>query len=77
MARRRRHFVERAVDAITNLEFVLERLEMDVARPVLDRLIQDQIDETNDRSRVGFRFDVRRAFVTARLSLIRRLRLVA
>ena len=50
MPRRRRHFVKRAVDAITNFEFVFERLEMDVARAVLDRLIQDQIDEANDRA---------------------------
>ena len=41
MARRRRHFVERAIDAITNFEFVFERLEMNVARAVLDRLVQE------------------------------------
>ena len=50
MARRRRHFVKRAVDAITNFEFVFERLEMNVARAVLDRLVQDQIDKANDRA---------------------------
>ncbi len=66
MPRRRRHFVERAVDAVTNFEFVLERLEMDVARAVLDRLKQDQIDEANDRRGVRFRFDVDgAAFVAA------------
>ena len=59
MARRRRHFVKRAIDAVANFEFVLERLEMDVARPVLDRLIQDQIDEANDRRGVRFGFDTR------------------
>ena len=64
MARRRRHFVERAVDAVTDFELSLERLEMNVARPVLDRLIQDQIDEANDRGGVRFGFDIRdRRFV--------------
>ena len=58
VARRRRHFVQRAVDAITNFEFVLERLEMDVARAVLNRLEQDQIDKANDRRGVRFRFNV-------------------
>ena len=58
MARRRRHFVKRAVDPVADLEFVLEGLEMDVARPVLDRLIQNQIDEADDRRGVGFGFDV-------------------
>ena len=71
MARRRRHFVKRAVDAITNFEFVFERLEMDVARAVLDRLEQDQIDEANDRRGVRFRLDLcarsrRRAMSAAR-----------
>ena len=62
--RRRRHFVERAVHAVADFEFVLERLEMNVARPVLDRLVQDQIDEANDRRGVRFGFDIRdRRFV--------------
>ena len=60
MARRRRHFVKRAIDAVTNLEFVFERLEMDVARAILDRLVQDQIDEANDRRGVRFGFDIGR-----------------
>ena len=59
MPRRRRHFVKRAIDAVTNFEFVFERLEMDVARAVLNRLKQDQIDKANDRRGVRFRFDVR------------------
>ena len=57
MAGRRRHFVERAVDPITDFEFVFERFEMNVAGAILDRLEQDQIDEANDRRRVRFRFD--------------------
>ena len=67
MSRRRRHFVKRAVDAITNFEFVFERLEMNVARPVLDRLIQNQIDEANDRRGVCFGFDSARAIAFAQL----------
>src|SRR5437879_12894246 len=35
MSGRRRHFIERAVYPITDLEFVFERLEMNVARAVL------------------------------------------
>ena len=58
MPRRRRHFVERAVDAVADLELVLERLEVDVARAVLNRLEQDQIDEANDRRGVRFGFDI-------------------
>ena len=41
MTRRRRHFVKRAVHAVTNFEFVFERLEVNVARAVLDRLKQN------------------------------------
>src|SRR6185312_10913587 len=50
MTRRRRHFVERAVNAIANFEFIFEWLEMNIARSVLDRLIKDQIDKANDGS---------------------------
>ena len=65
MARRRRHFVKRAIHAITNFEFALEWLEMNVARAILDRLEHDQIDEPNDRRGVRLGFDVGRAFVVA------------
>ena len=58
MPRRRRHFVKRAIDPVTNFEFVFERLEMNVARAILDGLEQDQIDEANDRRGVRFRLDV-------------------
>ena len=76
MPRRRRHFVKRAVHAVTNFELVLERLEMNVARPVLDRLVQNQIDETNDRRRVRFRFDA--AAPSSRvIAALRRLRRAA
>ena len=65
MTRRRRHLIKRAIHAVTNLEFVFERLEVDVARPVLDRLEQDQVDEADDRSGVRFRLDGGSAFVRA------------
>jgi hypothetical protein len=38
MAGRGIHFVERAIDAVTDFEFVLEGLEVDVTRAVLDGL---------------------------------------
>ena len=56
MTRRRSHFVKRAIDAITDFEFVFEWFEMNVAGPVLDRLIQNQIDKANDRGSAGFCF---------------------
>ena len=66
MTRRRRHLIKGAVDAITDFEFVLKRLEMDVARTVLDRLIKDKIDKANDRGRVCLCFH-RSAIVFAQL----------
>src|SRR5437764_11661743 len=54
---RRRHFVKRAIDAVTDFEFVLERLEVNIARSVLDGLEQNQIYEANDRRRVRFGLD--------------------
>ncbi len=53
MLRRRRHFVKRAVHAVANLEFVLERLEVNVARPILHRLKQHQVHESDDGRFVG------------------------
>ena len=75
MSRRRRHFVECPVDTIADFEFVFERLEMNVAGPVLDRLVENQIDETDDRGGVCFGFypPVARRLGTA---LARRLRRV-
>ena len=74
MTRRRRHFVKRAIDAITDFEFVFERLEMNVAGPVLDRLIQNQIDEANDRGCAGFGFSSDRAIAFPQLHELARLR---
>ena len=59
MLRRGRHFVESAIDAVADLEFVLKRLEMDVARPVLNRLIENQVDEFDDGRGVGLIRQVR------------------
>src|SRR5437773_380811 len=56
MSRRWGHFIQRAIDAITDFEFVFEWLEMNVAGPVLNCLIQNQIDKANDRSGIGFCF---------------------
>ena len=53
MLGRRRHFVERAVHAVADLEFVFERFEMNVARAVLHRLEEDQVHEADDGRFVG------------------------
>ena len=56
MARRRRHFVKRAIYPIANFEFVFEWLKVNVARPIQDRLIKDQIDKADNGRciRLGF-----------------------
>src|SRR5437879_7101003 len=43
MLGRRRHFIQSAVHAIADFEFVLERLKVNVARAVLYRLIKHQV----------------------------------
>ena len=53
MLGRRRHFVERAVHAVADAEFRFKRLEMDVARAVLNGLLQDEVDELHDGRLVG------------------------
>ena len=53
MARRRGHFVEGAVHAVADLEFVLEGLEVDVAGPVLHGLVDHEIDEAHHGARIG------------------------
>ena len=67
MARRWRHFVKSTINAITDFELVFERLEMDVTRAILDRLKQNEINETNDRRRVRFGLDRCGAFIAADL----------
>ena len=51
----RRHLVERAVHAVADAEFILERLKVNIARPVLHRLLQHQIDEFDNRHLIGQR----------------------
>src|SRR3982750_1950381 len=71
MTGRGSHFIESAVDAVTNLKFVLEGFEVDVARAVLNRLEQNQINEANDRRGVSTGFYVGRgAFVFAQAQQI-------
>ena len=70
---RRGHLVERAVHAVADLEFVLERLEMDVAGPVLDGLVEDQIHVADDGRGVGLGLDVLQ-FRLALLAVFERLR---
>ena len=47
--RRRHHVVEDAVDAEANPELLLVRLDVDVARALLNRRHQHQVDEPDDR----------------------------
>ena len=51
--RRRLHFLEDAIDAKADAEFLLERLEVNVARAEAMRLDQEHRDHPDDR-RVGF-----------------------
>ena len=54
MAGRGSHLVERAVHPVADLELRLEGLEVNVARAVGNGLIEDEIDEADDRRGVGF-----------------------
>src|SRR5438445_12829267 len=67
MTWRRRHFVKGAVHAITDFEFVFEGLEVNVARAILDRLIENKIDKPNDRGCVRLRFNRSLAVAFAQL----------
>jgi hypothetical protein len=74
--RRRRHFIERAVHAVADLEVLFEGLEVDVGGLFLDRLIEDEIDVADDGRGVGLGFEVlgawsrRRVRTEARMSSI-------
>src|SRR5205814_9811271 len=52
----RRHFIKGPIDAVADFEFVFERLEVNVARAVLDCLVKNEIDEANYGCRVRLRF---------------------
>ncbi len=63
--RRRHHFVQHAVGLDANAEFVLERLEVQVAGVVLDRQQQHHVQQLAHRGAVGQGLDagqVDRAF---------------
>ncbi len=47
--RRRFDFVQHAVDAVAHLQAILERLDVDIRRALLDRALDDEIDEADDR----------------------------
>ena len=64
---RGRHFVKRAVHAVTNLELVFEGLEVNVAGPVLDGLVHDQIDKADNGRGIGFGLDGGGGVVAAEL----------
>ena len=49
----RLHGVEGAIDTVADLEVVLEGFDMDVGRAVDDALVEDEVDEADDRGRVG------------------------
>ena len=42
-------FLEHAVDAVAHLQAVLERLDVDVRSTQLDRALDDQVDQADDR----------------------------
>ena len=48
VARRRLHLVEGAIDAVADLEFLLEGLEVNVARLRLDGAVEDEVDVADD-----------------------------
>src|SRR6185295_15145042 len=47
-ARRGFDVVQHAVDAVTDLELVLERLDVDIRRALLERPVDEQVDEPDD-----------------------------
>ena len=55
MARRRLHLVKGPVDAVADLEILLEGFEVDVAGLGLDRAVEDQVDVADNRGGVRLR----------------------
>ena len=53
LLRHRLHVVEHAVDAVADLEPVVEGLEVDVRRPHLERLEEQHVHQLDDRRLVG------------------------
>ena len=60
--RRHRHFVQNAIDAITNAQIVFERLDMNVRGALDDRLANDLVDELHHGSFGVVRGQVRACF---------------
>ena len=54
MPRRRRHFVERTVHTVADFEIGFERLEVNVARAILNCLREDEVHIAYDRRRIRF-----------------------
>ena len=52
-ARRRLDVVQHAVDAVADLELVLERLDVDVGRALLDGAVDEQVHQPDDRRLAG------------------------
>src|SRR5262249_54181979 len=52
-ARRRLDVVQHAVDAVADLELVLERLDVDVGGTLLDGPVDDEVDHADDRRLAG------------------------
>ena len=50
---RRRHFVKGAINPVTNFEFFLERLEMNIGGLSPNGLLNDQINESDNGGFVG------------------------
>ena len=57
MFRRRRNFDQSTVQTVADTEFVGERFEVNIGRFVSDGLLEDQIDESDDRRVVGGFFE--------------------
>ena len=68
---RRRFFLQQAVDAVTQLQRLLERDEMNIAGALPQRRRDDQVDEVDDRRLVGHHFDVVQVLALAGGCLVR------
>ena len=75
--RRLRHFVQRAVHAVADAEFVFERFEVDVGGFVADRLLHHHFHELDHRRLVGHVFQLADGIIGFRLGLLQRFDQVA
>jgi hypothetical protein len=58
LARRAPRLVQLAVDAVADEDFLLARLDVNIAGPLLDRVEQQRVDPADDRGLVGELEDV-------------------